>query len=418
MVDVMLMRASLAVVPDTAALLIVGDIDQLPSVGPGQVLADSIASGIVPVVRLTEVFRQTARSRVVTSAHGINRGLIPDLSPPGLDHRHRRGGRSTNSNGRSPARVREPPAHRALRSPRTTAPRRRPAGTESAPSSASCPRTPSVPAPQTRPPKKIGHPGTKGRNLASNGARHREVRLSVPERRFRARSTRPDGRPDNENAGAAPHPHARRYSRNFNCPSASSATSINSPRWGRGRCWPIASPRASCPGRAVDRGLRQAARSRIVTSAHGINRGLIPDLSPPVSITGTAVTVAAPTATSKPPATGTHRVFRDTDTRRASCAHRPKSRTPANRRRAYRPRKRAPPKKIGHPGTKGRNLASNGARHREVRLSVPERRFRARSTRPDGRPDNENAGAAPHPHARRYSRNFNCPSASSATSIS
>jgi len=47
MVDVMLMRASLAVVPDTAALLIVGDIDQLPSVGPGQVLADIIASGIL-----------------------------------------------------------------------------------------------------------------------------------------------------------------------------------------------------------------------------------------------------------------------------------------------------------------------------------------------------------------------------------
>ena len=82
MVDVMLMRASLAVVLDTAALLIVGDIDQLPSVGPGQVLADIIASGIVPVVRLTEVFRQAARSRIVTSAHGINRGLIPDLSTP------------------------------------------------------------------------------------------------------------------------------------------------------------------------------------------------------------------------------------------------------------------------------------------------------------------------------------------------
>ena len=57
-------------------------------------------------------------------------------------------------------------------------------------------------------------------------------------------------------------------------------------------------------------------------------------------------------AASKRPATGTHRVFRDTDTRRASRAHRPKSRTPANRRRAYRPRKRAPPKKIGHPGNK------------------------------------------------------------------
>ena len=79
MVDVMLMRALLTAVPDEAALLIVGDIDQLPSVGPGQVLADIIASGAVPVVRLTEVFRQAARSRIVTSAHGINRGAIPNL---------------------------------------------------------------------------------------------------------------------------------------------------------------------------------------------------------------------------------------------------------------------------------------------------------------------------------------------------
>ena len=58
---------------------------QLPSVGPGQVLADVIASGAVPVVRLTEVFRQAARSRIVTSAHGINRGAIPDLSRPDGD---------------------------------------------------------------------------------------------------------------------------------------------------------------------------------------------------------------------------------------------------------------------------------------------------------------------------------------------
>ena len=80
MVDVMLMRALLAAIPGRAALLIVGDTDQLPSVGPGQVLADMIASGTVPVVRLTEVFRQAARSRIVTTAHGINRGAIPDLS--------------------------------------------------------------------------------------------------------------------------------------------------------------------------------------------------------------------------------------------------------------------------------------------------------------------------------------------------
>ena len=82
MVDVLLMRSLLAAVPDGAALLIVGDVDQLPSVGPGQVLADIIASGAVPVVRLTEVFRQAAQSRIVTTAHGINRGVIPDLSRP------------------------------------------------------------------------------------------------------------------------------------------------------------------------------------------------------------------------------------------------------------------------------------------------------------------------------------------------
>ena len=82
MVDVMLMQALLKAVPDSAALLLVGDVDQLPSVGPGQVLADIIASGSIPVVRLTEVFRQAARSRIVGSAHRINRGAIPDLSKP------------------------------------------------------------------------------------------------------------------------------------------------------------------------------------------------------------------------------------------------------------------------------------------------------------------------------------------------
>ena len=63
-------------------LLIVGDVDQLPSVGPGQVLVDIIASGAMPVVRLTEVFRQAAQSRIVTTAHGINRDAIPDLTRP------------------------------------------------------------------------------------------------------------------------------------------------------------------------------------------------------------------------------------------------------------------------------------------------------------------------------------------------
>ena len=82
MVDVLLMHALLKAVPDHAALLIVGDIDQLPSVGPGQVLADVIASGAIPVVRLTEVFRQAAMSRIIVNAHRINEGVTPDLGKP------------------------------------------------------------------------------------------------------------------------------------------------------------------------------------------------------------------------------------------------------------------------------------------------------------------------------------------------
>jgi exodeoxyribonuclease V alpha subunit len=82
MVDVSLMQSLLKAVPDRAALLIVGDIDQLPSVGPGQVLADIIGSGTIPVVRLTEVFRQAARSKIITSAHRINQGQMPNLTRP------------------------------------------------------------------------------------------------------------------------------------------------------------------------------------------------------------------------------------------------------------------------------------------------------------------------------------------------
>jgi exodeoxyribonuclease V alpha subunit len=78
MIDVPLMNALLKAVPDHAALILVGDVDQLPSVGPGQVLADIIASGAVPVVRLTEVFRQAAESRIIVNAHRINRGLMPE----------------------------------------------------------------------------------------------------------------------------------------------------------------------------------------------------------------------------------------------------------------------------------------------------------------------------------------------------
>jgi exodeoxyribonuclease V alpha subunit len=82
MVDVLLMNALVKAIPDKAALLIVGDVDQLPSVGPGQVLADMIASGAIPVVRLTEVFRQAAESRIIVNAHRINQGVIPDLRKP------------------------------------------------------------------------------------------------------------------------------------------------------------------------------------------------------------------------------------------------------------------------------------------------------------------------------------------------
>jgi exodeoxyribonuclease V alpha subunit len=77
MVDVPLMNALLRAVPPQAALLLVGDVDQLPSVGPGQVLADIINSGRIPVVRLTEVFRQAAESRIVVNAHKINTGQMP-----------------------------------------------------------------------------------------------------------------------------------------------------------------------------------------------------------------------------------------------------------------------------------------------------------------------------------------------------
>src|SRR5205807_2306317 len=85
MVDVLLMHALLKAVPDNSALLVVGDVDQLPSVGPGQVLADMIASGAIPVVRLTEVFRQAAQSQIIVNSHRINQGLIPDLRKPEAD---------------------------------------------------------------------------------------------------------------------------------------------------------------------------------------------------------------------------------------------------------------------------------------------------------------------------------------------
>jgi exodeoxyribonuclease V alpha subunit len=80
MVDVVLMNHLLRALPMNASLLLVGDVDQLPSVGPGMVLKHLIESGVVPVVRLTEVFRQAANSRIITNAHRINEGLMPVIS--------------------------------------------------------------------------------------------------------------------------------------------------------------------------------------------------------------------------------------------------------------------------------------------------------------------------------------------------
>jgi len=80
MVDTLLFHSLTRALASHAALILVGDVDQLPSVGPGQVLADVIDSASVPVVRLTEVFRQAAESHIITAAHRINRGQLPDLT--------------------------------------------------------------------------------------------------------------------------------------------------------------------------------------------------------------------------------------------------------------------------------------------------------------------------------------------------
>ncbi len=79
MVDVPLMAALLDALEGDCRLVLVGDPDQLPSVGPGSLFADLIRSGVVPTVRLTEIFRQAAQSAIVRNAHLINRGQVPDL---------------------------------------------------------------------------------------------------------------------------------------------------------------------------------------------------------------------------------------------------------------------------------------------------------------------------------------------------
>ncbi|MCM1500618.1 MAG: ATP-dependent RecD-like DNA helicase, partial [Clostridium sp.] len=80
MIDVVLMNSLLKAIPQNMRLIMVGDIDQLPSVGAGNVLRDIIASGSFPVIRLTRIFRQAQTSRIIMNAHRINEGKMPDIS--------------------------------------------------------------------------------------------------------------------------------------------------------------------------------------------------------------------------------------------------------------------------------------------------------------------------------------------------
>ena len=80
MIDTVLMYNLLKAIPDKARVIFVGDIDQLPSVGAGNVLMDLIESERIPVTKLTEIFRQAAHSKIITNAHKINAGQFPDIS--------------------------------------------------------------------------------------------------------------------------------------------------------------------------------------------------------------------------------------------------------------------------------------------------------------------------------------------------
>lgn len=84
MIDIVLMNHLLTALPAQTNLMLLGDADQLPSVGPGSMLHDLIASGSVPVVRLTEIFRQAKESWIVLNAHRVNRGEMPHLLPFGV----------------------------------------------------------------------------------------------------------------------------------------------------------------------------------------------------------------------------------------------------------------------------------------------------------------------------------------------
>jgi len=85
MVDIIMMHNLLKAIPDSAALMLVGDVDQLPSVGPGAVLANLLESEKIAAIRLTEIFRQAKASQIVINAHRINQGYIPKAQLPGTE---------------------------------------------------------------------------------------------------------------------------------------------------------------------------------------------------------------------------------------------------------------------------------------------------------------------------------------------
>jgi exodeoxyribonuclease V alpha subunit len=82
MIDITLMHHLIKAIPDDAVFILVGDVNQLPSVGPGNVLTDIIESGVLPVVTLNEIFRQAGKSKIIVNAHKINCGEFPSTSSP------------------------------------------------------------------------------------------------------------------------------------------------------------------------------------------------------------------------------------------------------------------------------------------------------------------------------------------------
>ncbi len=85
MIDTLLMHFLMRAVPPAATLIMVGDVNQLPSVGAGNVLYDLIESGVIPVVRLDEIFRQAKASQIIINAHRINSGKLPLIKPDEYD---------------------------------------------------------------------------------------------------------------------------------------------------------------------------------------------------------------------------------------------------------------------------------------------------------------------------------------------